>query len=197
MSVYGYIHAPIGSHDYHTQYYTILSFSSNTPGQVNFCYESGQDQLDADKPILFGMIDNFQREDVLVVTDFVKLGISTAEVLKVLSTLSRIGVKAYVVNAGFRLDDNVQAQKVATAYSLVSQIDQELISSRTIATQMQDNSAERQVDIPAPRTRRSMFDGMEDQIRSLLAENLSIAEISRRLGGVNRQTLNDFISRKI
>jgi DNA invertase Pin-like site-specific DNA recombinase len=102
---------------------------NNRLGQVHFSHEPVADRFHGGKPVLSGMVDNFQREDVLIVTDFSKLSYSTVEVLGVLSGLSRTGVRLYVINSGFRLGDNMQSQVVAMACFLVSQIEQDLGSS--------------------------------------------------------------------
>jgi len=147
MSVYGYTHAPIGNNDFQAQHFAILSFvSNNRLGQVHFCNEV-PDQLHGAKPILSGMIQTLQREEILIVSDFLKLGNSTDEVLGVLSALSRIGVKLYAVDSGFRLEDNMDAQVISMAYSLVSRIEQELLGNEKSAAVRQKPTKDEDRDV--------------------------------------------------
>ena len=193
MSTYAYIDATSGTSEHALQHYGILSFASNNRlGQVHFIHESASDQFHGAKPILSGMISTLQREDVLIVTDFSKLGGSTVEVLGILSTLARTGVKLYVVNSGFRLADNMQSQVVAMACSLVSQIEQQLANSKSTATSLKELPEVEALDTHVPRRRRSRLDGREEEIRSHLACGRSLSELGGLLGE-NRQTVKDYI----
>lgn len=195
MNVYGYINTPIGSNDYHAQHYGILAFGASTNmAPVHFIHESTPDQLHGAKPILSGMLDNLHRGDALIVTDFSKLGGSTVEVLGVLSTLARTGVKLCVVNSGYRLEDNVEAQVVARACTLVMQIEKELqVHTEPDPAPIQIQHDEANIQTPARRTRKSKMDGRESEIESLLANGISLSKIAQTLG-VSRPTLSDFVS---
>ena len=196
MNVQAYIQSPSrNGNDHLTEKYGILAFAASLGIEnVIFSHESVHDQHHGEKPVLSGLIADMEKNSVFVVTGFSRLGSSTAEVLDVLAKLSERGVMVYVLDGGFRVDNNYRAQVVASACSLVSLIEQELArSSRTTPVSVQDDGADPAAITPAPRTRRSILDGQEDFIRSLLSDSVPLAQISRRLGGVNRQTLKDFV----
>ena len=192
---YGYIDAALGTHDHHTQHFSILSHAAAYgQGPVHICHEVAPEDADGNKSILFGMLSTLQREDVLILTDFTKLGNSTVEVLEVLSTLSRTGVKLYVVNSEYRLDSNSDALVVATACSLVAQIEKELdVRPEPAPAPIQMQLDDADLHTPARRTRKSKLDGKEDEIKSMLADGRSQSEIARVLNVTTRQSLSDFI----
>ena len=189
-----YIDATSGSIDYHTQKYGILGFvATNNLGQVNFYHESAPDPVAGQKPVLADMFAILTQGDIVIVTAYLKLGCTTSEILDAISTIARKGARLCVVNTGFRLDGTGQAQVVAAACSLVSEIEHELASSRTAPVPVQDNGVDHPEIPPTHRSRRRSFlDGQEDFIRSLLSDSVPLAQISRKLGA-NRQTLKDFV----
>lgn len=192
MSTYGYIHAATGTNECHAQHFAILSFATeNRFGQVHVCHDSDQVQLNGGRPIFSGMVANLQRGDILIVTDFFRLGSSTAEILEILAILSRTGVLLYIVNSRFRLDDNAQAQVVAMACTLVTKIEQEL-SCRPLPASMPNSPLEEKRPTASTQTRRSKLDGQEDRIRALMSDDVSLSQIARQLM-VSRPTLTDFI----
>lgn len=190
MSIYGYIGTPDGNNDALTQKYTILSFAASASmAPVHFCVESIKQQPNGIKPILAGMIANFQRGDVLVVSHYRNLANSTSEVLEVMLELSRSGVKLFVVTSDFQLDNNFQAQVVACATALLSQIGKELADTKA---NEQKTSEGKTTGRPVGSIGKSKLDGREEQIRSLLAAGVSMSGIARELDA-SRPTLLEFI----
>jgi DNA invertase Pin-like site-specific DNA recombinase len=191
VSIYGYIGTPDGNNDDAlTQKYTILSFAASASmAPVHFCVESIKQQPNGIKPILAGMIANLQRGDVLVVSHYRNLANSTSEVLEVMLELSRSGVKLFVVTSDFQLDNNFQAQVVACATALLSQIGKELADTKA---NEQKPSEGKTTGRPVGSIGKSKLDGREEQIRSLLAAGVSMSGIARELDA-SRPTLLEFI----
>lgn len=190
---YGYIDAALGTPDYHTQHFSILSHvAAYGLGPVHICHEVIPENAKDNKPILCGMLDNLHRGDTMVVTDFLKLGGSTAEVLDVLSTLSRRGIKIYVCS-GYRLDCNADALVVNMACSLIRMIEKELqIRPEPDKAPIQMQRADADHQTPARRTRKSKLDGRRSEIEELLSTGVSMSSAAQRLG-VSRPTLSDWL----
>lgn len=191
---YGYIQAVTGTPDYHAQHYGILSYAtSHGLGPIHICHEAATDHIHGAKPVLSGMLDNFHRGDTLVVTDFLKLGRSTGEVLDVLRALSHRGVKLYVVNSGYRLESNADALVITMACSLFEVVEKELQVRPDPAPapiQMPCDVADLQT--PARRIRKSKLDHRRSEIEELLSTGISLSAAALRLG-VSRPTLTDWV----
>jgi DNA invertase Pin-like site-specific DNA recombinase len=195
MTAYGYLTTFTGSPEHHAQYYGVLAFAANNRlGPVHFVNESASPTVPGTKPVLAGMVTELLPEDTLIVNGFRALGSTTVEILNVLSTLSRRGVRLYVVNSGFRLDTNVEAQVVATACSLIAQVEADLVTCCPASKTVQESPAECQPpQQPLRRHRKSRLDGKEDEILTMLRDGATLAEIAR-IVEANRQTVADFIT---
>jgi hypothetical protein len=192
---YGYIQAITGTPDYHAQHFGILSVASNNRlGQVNFIQESAPVQPDGASPVLSGMISSLLRDDTLLLTKIGDLGRSTVEVLDALRNLSMRGVRLYAVNSAFQLDNNPDALVVATACSLVAQIEKELrVHPEPDPAPVQMTHYDADPQTPARRARKSKLDGHLEQIQSMLADGHSLSEIARILNVATRQSLSNFV----
>ncbi|BCG46798.1 hypothetical protein GEOBRER4_n1612 [Citrifermentans bremense] len=194
---YGYIDVPATTPEHYAQHYGILAFATNNGlGPVHFVNESASPPVPGTSPVLAGMVAELLPEDTMFVMTFPPLGKTTVEILNVLSDLSRRGVRVYVVNSGFRLDDNAEAHVVGTACSLIAQVETELVTRRPALKSTQEPPAEGQPTHSLRRTRKSRLDEKAGEIQSLLASGTTVAEVARLLS-VNRQTLKDWCESRL
>jgi DNA invertase Pin-like site-specific DNA recombinase len=194
MKTYGYIHTTSSRYDLDYQYWGLLAFASNNSlGKVTFCHEADPSQIHGEKQVLSGMAANLQRGDVVIVTEFFRIGNSMSEILEVLSKFAVRGIRVYVTSCGFRLDDNFQAQAVAAAVALVNQVEKDLRSDRRSPAVTEQKASEgKTLGRPAGVLGRSKLDGREDDIKSLLADGVSLSAIAKALG-ISRPSLTDYI----
>jgi DNA invertase Pin-like site-specific DNA recombinase len=194
MTTYSYITANTGTPEHHREFFGLLSFASNNSlGPVEFRYEATSAPDDVNKPVLASMVASLLPGDVLLIFDFVTVGNSTAEILKILSTLSRNGIKVYVVSSNYRLEDNLDWQVLQCAVTLVTKVEVDLTAHRISSTMAQEPAGDLSPTTSLPRTRKSRLDQKEDEIRSMLRDGATLAEIARAVE-TNRQTVADFIN---
>lgn len=193
MTTIGYIDSPSGTPERNAQYYGLLAFAANNGlGPLNFVNESALPTVPGTKPVLAGMMTELRRDDTLIINGFSALGGKAVEILNVLSTLSRRGVRVYVVNSGFQLNSNAEAHVVATACLLIAQVEADLMTWCPASGMAQEPPTDNQPDHPLPHTRKSRLDAKVDEIRSMLGSGATLAEIARAVE-TNRQTVSDFI----
>ncbi|MBJ6802768.1 recombinase family protein [Geomonas propionica] len=192
MKTYGYIHTTSAKYDLDHQYWGLRAFASNNSlGEVTFCHEPDPVQPNGEKQILSGMVASLQRGDVVIVTEFFRLGDSTMEILDVLSKFAVHGIRVYVTNCGFRLDDNFNAQALAAAVALVNQVEKDLRSNRQTTTEQKAEES-KTIGRPAGRLGKSKLDGRENEITALLTDGMSLSAIALTLD-VSRPALTNFI----
>lgn len=194
MTTYAYIASQPGSTDFQTQYQRIISFASENwlQGPIETKFELST-FLCENRPMLSNLITDLCREDSIIVADLTSFGDTTLEIMAVLSRLSQKGVKVYVIKGGFRIEDSMTAMSVAMGYSLVSQIETELESQRTTSEMALEPQTNIKPDHPLRRIRKSRLDAKVGEIRTMLRDGASLAEIARAVES-NRQTVADFIN---
>jgi len=194
MTNYGYINVPATTPEHYVQHYGILAFAANHGlGLVHFINESAAPPVPETSPVLAGMVAELLPRDKLIAMNFSTLGSTPMEILNVLSTLSRRGVRVYVVNSGFRLDDNTEAQVVGAACTLIARIDAEFASKCPNLKSAQEPPADGEPPQLPRRTRKSRLDGKEEEIRAMLRDGASLSQIAKMVGQ-NRQTTADYIA---
>jgi DNA invertase Pin-like site-specific DNA recombinase len=76
-------------------------------------------------------IDELQEGDRLIVPELSRFGRSMLEIMEMLSVLRDRGVNVYAVKGSWELNGTIQSKVMAMAFSIASEIERDLISSRT------------------------------------------------------------------
>lgn len=114
-------------------------------------------------PILEGM----QKGDILIVAEMSRLGRSMLEIMEILATCSRQGVRVYAAKGNWALDGTLQSKIMAMVLAMAAEIERDLISQRTrsaLATKKSQG-----VILGRPKgPGKSKLDDQEIKIRELL-----------------------------
>ena len=77
------------------------------------------------------LIDSLSEGDRLIVPELSRLGRSMLEIMEILSIAQQKGINIYAVKGGWELNHSLQSKVMAMAFSIASEIERDLISSRT------------------------------------------------------------------
>jgi len=113
---------------------SVLNFanSHNFIGKVQFTEEKISGMVPWRKRKLNDLVESLRADDVLIVPELSRVGRSLVEVLEVLSVLKDRGVAVYSVKENFQLNgSDIQSKVMRTMLALFSEIERDLISSRT------------------------------------------------------------------
>lgn len=77
------------------------------------------------------LLRKLKEGDSLICSEISRLGRKMFMVMEILGYCMKKGVKIFTVKDGFKLDDSIQSQVIAFAFSLSAQIERQLIQART------------------------------------------------------------------
>lgn len=100
-------------------------------GQVYFVEEKVSGKVSWRKRKIFEIITELTKGDTIIVSELSRLGRSMLECMEILSVSMERGIHIYAIKGEWRLDDTLQSKIIAMAFSMASEIEKDLISSRT------------------------------------------------------------------
>jgi DNA invertase Pin-like site-specific DNA recombinase len=110
----------------------ILLFANDRKfGNVDFIAETVSGRKSWKERKLKGMVDDLGSGDRLIVPEFSRLGRSMLEIMEILSIVKEKGIHIYAIKGKWELDDSIQSKILALAFAMASEIERDLISSRT------------------------------------------------------------------
>lgn len=137
--------------------------------------------------------------DTLIVTEISRLGRSTSEVIQLINILLEKKVRLIAIKQGLDLDDhNMQSKIVVTLFSLLAELERDLISIRTKEALASKKAQGIKLGKPKGTIQKSKFDKDLERIKQYLRDGVSIRRISKNLELSNHIGLNNYInSRKV
>ena len=100
-------------------------------GNVLFIEERISGTISWKKRKIYSMIHDAKNGDVIIVSELSRLGRSMLEIMEILSIISEKKLSLYSVKGDWHLNDSLQSKIVAMVFAMASEIERELISSRT------------------------------------------------------------------
>lgn len=100
-------------------------------GHVEFVEEQVSGKVSWKNRKIFSIIDEAQKDDVLIVSELSRLGRSMLEIMEILSIATQKQLKIYSVKGNWNLDGSIQSKVMAMTFSIAAEIERDLISSRT------------------------------------------------------------------
>jgi putative DNA-invertase from lambdoid prophage Rac len=193
MALYGYIRVSTSKQDSDNQRYSILEYANREKlGNVDFVAETMSGTVSWQKRAFGDLVGRLKKGDVLIVTELSRLGRSMLEIMELLSILAKREVQIHAIKGNYKLDNNLQSKVLAFAFAIASEIERELISTRTREALARRKAEGKPLGRPKGSIGRSKLDGQEEHIRELLRYKVSKAAIARMLH-VSRPALVDFI----
>ena len=143
------------------------------------------------------LLEKFEETDTLIITELSRLGRSTSEVINLVNQLIAKKVRVIAIKQGLDITEHDMASKVmVTMFSLFSELERDLISSRTKDALANKKAQGIKLGKPKGTIQKSKFDSDAEKIKELLDLGLSVRKISKHLGLSNHIGLNNYISRR-
>ena len=128
---------------------------------------------------IYPMITNAKSGDVIIVSELSRLGRSMLEIMKILSIISEKKLFLYSVKGDWQLDNSMQSKIVAMVFAMASEIERELISSRTKEALRAKKAQGIKLGRPKG-TGKSKLDKFKPEIEALLANGSTQKFIANR-----------------
>lgn len=77
------------------------------------------------------VIQQLQKNDVILLNEFSRLGRSMLECMEIISIATQKGIKIFTVKGNWQLDDSIQSKVMAMVFSMAAEIERDLIAKRT------------------------------------------------------------------
>ncbi|WP_305863671.1 recombinase family protein [Aliarcobacter butzleri] len=100
-------------------------------GYVEFIEEQISGKVSWRNRKIFAIINEAKEDDVIIVSELSRLGRSMLEIMEILSIATQKQLKIYSVKGDWHLDGSIQSKVMAMVFSMASEIERDLISSRT------------------------------------------------------------------
>ncbi|RMZ61267.1 resolvase [Chryseobacterium nematophagum] len=100
-------------------------------GKVDFVEEKISGKIHWRKRKIGEIIEELQKGDTILLNEFSRLGRSMLECMEIISIATEKGINIYTVKGNWQLDDTIQSKVMAMVFSMVSEIERDLISKRT------------------------------------------------------------------
>lgn len=120
--------------------------------------------------------------DIIICSELSRLGRKLFMVIAILEHCMKIGAKVLTAKEGYELGDNVQSKVLAFAFSLVAELEREMISKRTKEALQRRKANGKRLGRPfGSRNKKHALDGKENKIAELLNQGLSVVQVAQQL----------------
>ncbi len=178
----GYLRVSTLSQELEKNKADILKLANNFDlGKVEFVEEIVSGKVSWRKRKLAGVLDELKAGDSIIVSELSRLGRSMLECMEILSIATSKEIKIFAVKGNWKLDNSIQSKVVAMAFSMASEIERDLISSRTTEA-LRHRKA---LGLPMGRPKgpgKSKLDQYRVEIEALLKNGSSGRFIAKRYG---------------
>ncbi|WP_208123125.1 recombinase family protein [Cysteiniphilum halobium] len=177
----------------------LLFATEKNLGQVKFIEDKASGTISWQKRALASVIESLSEGDNLIVSEFSRLGRSMLECIEVISRCLSKKINLYAIKGSWKLDNSIQSKVMAMMFSIVSEIERDLISKRT----SEALRARKEKGLPLGRPKgkgKSKLDGYKDEIFALLNNGSTYTFVAKKydtsLGNLKHWLArNDFIAK--
>ncbi|NID13799.1 master DNA invertase Mpi family serine-type recombinase [Fibrivirga algicola] len=195
--IYAYIRVSTDRQTAENQRFEILKKTSADRVHVDqWIEETASGTRSAADRALGNLLSSMKAKDVLYVTELSRLGRSLMEIMSILHDCMERDVRVFAIKEGYELGNNISSKVLAFAFGLSAEIERNLISQRTREALERKKAEGMQLGRPKGSRNESVkLSGKEEIIRGWLKNKVSLSAMARMLG-VDRQTVNSFISNR-
>lgn len=130
--VYGYIRVSTDKQTVENQRYEIMQFCQKENITVDkWIEETISGTKNYNKRALGSIINNLQKDDVLICSEISRLGRSLFMIMEILNVCMGKECRVWTIKDNYRLGDDIQSKVLAFAFGLSAEIERNLISQRT------------------------------------------------------------------
>lgn len=150
-------------------------------GKVHFVEEKVSGTVPWKKRKLADILGELEAGDTLIVSELSRLGRSMLECMEILSIAVSKDVSIFAIKGNWSLDGSLQSKVMAMAFSIASEIERDLISSRTKEALRAKQAKGEKLGRPTG-VGKSKLDDKELEIKALLANGTPKTVIAKRYG---------------
>ena len=160
----------------------ILLFANDRKfGNVDFIAETVSGRKSWKERKLKGIVDDLGGGDRLIVPELSRLGRSMLEIMEILSIAKEKGIHIYAIKGKWELDGSMQSKVLAMAFAMASEIERDLISSRTKEALQARKAAGVKLGRPKG-PGKSKLDQYKEEIIALLKTGSTKTYLARKYG---------------
>lgn len=200
MKVIAYLRVSGDKQDLKNQKFEILEYAQKNNLSIDeFIEIEISSRQDKKKRRIDELFEKLTAGDTLITSELSRIGRSTAEVLNIVNAFIKKQITFVAIKQNLTINGkhDLQSKVLTTMFSLLSELERDLISQRTIEALKAKRAQGIRLGRPPGTLGVSKLDDKKQQIQELLRHRVSKSAISRMLG-VSRSTLNDFLkSREI
>jgi DNA invertase Pin-like site-specific DNA recombinase len=133
----------------------------------------------------------FKKDDVFITSEPSRVGRTMIQIMGFISELMQKGVKIHFTKSKFEIDNTITSQVMVFAYSLCSQLERELIATRT-----KDSLAKKKKDgmiLGRPKN-KMILDNKSEEIKKMLDDGVKIKKIAEKYD-MSRATISKLIKK--
>ena len=165
-------------------------------GQVIFVEEQISGTVSWKKRKIFSIIEDAKEGDTIIVSELSRLGRSMLEIMQILSIVAEKKLSLYSVKSDWHLDDSIQSKIVAMVFAMASEIERDLISSRTKEALQAKKASGIKLGRPFG-TGKSKLDKFKPEIEALLANGSTQKFIANRYKTTEANLYNWFLKNNL
>lgn len=187
---YGYVRVSSDKQTVENQKFEINNFARQNNIQIDkWVEETISGAKDIDKRVVGELLENIQKDDIIICSEISRLGRSVFIVMEILNICMEKECQVWTIKDNYRLGDNVQSKVLAFAFCLAAEIERQLLVSRTIEGLARRKAAGQKLGRPkGSKNKKVKLSGKEEAIKILLQEGNSKSSIAKLLN-VSRSTL--------
>jgi len=192
MAAYAYIRVSTDKQDAKNQTYTVSSYVSEKGlGAAQFIEETVSGKKSWKHRKLADVIEKLEAGDKLIVTEMSRLGRSMLEVFEIFSICISKDVEVHIVKSNHVLKNDINSKVLTFAFSLASELERELISSRTKEALARRKAEGKKLGRPKG-SQSSKLDSMIEEITILHRKGVNTTSIAK-IYGVSQTAMRHFI----
>jgi len=159
----------------------ILMFAhSKKFGEVEFVEEFCSGKVDWRERKIGQILETAQAGDRIIFSEFSRMARSMLQCLEIMSVAMQKQVCLYTIKGNWELANNLQSKVLAFAFSLVAEVERDLISARTVEALRAKRDAGIVLGRPRGKIGKSKLDPYRLEIESLLLSGSTQTFISKR-----------------
>lgn len=191
--IYGYIRVSTDRQTVENQRFEINQFCKKSNLEINeWVEETISGTKDVEKRELGDLLEKLQKDDIMICSELSRLGRSLFMIMDVLNQCMKREIQLWTIKDNYRLGADISSKVLAFAFGLSAEIERNLISQRTKEALARAASEGIHVGRPkGSKNKKVKLSSKEKEIRKLLSDGISKAEIARQMG-VHRFTVYRF-----
>ena len=140
------------------------------------------------------VFEQLEKGDLLIVSELSRLGRSLGQIISIVDTLVKKGVRFIAIKEAVRFEgkQSMQTKVMITMFGLFAEIERDLISERTKEGLAKARASGKTLGRPKGTLGHSKLSGREEEIKDFLRKGVSKSSIAK-ITGVSRTALYHFI----